>query len=160
MGQPTVADLFPQSLLAATAALVRTSIAVGAAINRAAVEPADLEPATADLMVRLAVSPGNGLRGVEIARQLRIGPTRVSRLIDRAESAGLVQRTPDPHDRRAQYVVLTQSGEEAARRYAPLMADVIDQIIMRTLSSAEQRTFVELLDRVSDAADAVEEVGE
>ena len=86
--------------------------------------------------------------------------TRVSRLVDRAEEAGLVERTPDPEDRRAQHVVLTEKGREAAAAFAPLMTDVIDDLVVDTLSTAERATLIDLLDRVRDRARELIEASE
>ena len=146
------ADLFPDKRLATTGALLEAQTAVSAAIDRLAVEPAGLDPATADLLVRLSKSAACGIRGVDIGEQCQMTATRVSRLVDRAEAAGLVERTPDPEDRRAQHVVLTERGHEAAAVFAPLMTEVIDDLVIDTLSAAEQGTLIELLDRVRDRA--------
>ena len=57
-----------------------------------------------------------------IADRLRIAPRSATDVIDRRESRGLVTRSPDPDDRRAMTVTLTEVGEsvlaevDAARR--------------------------------------------
>ena len=145
-------DLFPDDRLATTGALLEAQSAVAAAIDKLAVDPAGLDPATADLLVRLAKSADCGIRGVDIGEQCQMTATRVSRLVDRAEADGLVERTPDPHDRRAQHVVLTEKGRQAAHRYAPLMIGVLDDLVLETLSADERATLVELLDRLRDRA--------
>jgi DNA-binding MarR family transcriptional regulator len=145
-------DLFPDERLATTGALLDTQLAVGAALTKLAVEPAGLDPGTADLLVRLSKSDTCGIRGVDIGEQCQMTPTRVSRLVDRAEAAGLVERTPDPDDRRAQQVVLTKRGREAARTYAPLMTDVLDDVVFGTLTADERETLIVLLCRVRDRA--------
>ena len=43
-------------------------------------------------------------------------PTAMSRFVDRAERAGVVRREPDPHDRRALQVALTDEGVALLRR--------------------------------------------
>jgi DNA-binding MarR family transcriptional regulator len=146
------ADLFPDERLATTGALLDAQLAVGAALNKLAVEPAGLDPGTADLLVRLSKSDSCGIRGVEIGERCQMTPTRVSRLVDRAEAAGLVERTPDPDDRRAQQVVLTEQGHEAARIYAPLMTGVLDDVVFETLTADERDTLIVLLRRVRDRA--------
>lgn len=78
--------------------------------------------------------------------------TRVSRLLDRAEADGLVKRNPDPTDRRAQHVVLTETGHAAAQRLAPLMNDVLDDLVFETLSAEERATLIDLLTRLRDRA--------
>ena len=150
--ETAAADLFPDDRLATTAALLGAQTAVHAAFTKLAVEPAGLDASTADLLVRLAKSDVCGIRGVEIGEQCLMSPTRVSRLVDRAEAAGYVERQPDPDDRRAQHVVMTESGVEAARTYAPLMDDVLEEIVFADLSADERATLIELLGRVRDRA--------
>jgi len=146
------AGLFSDERLATTGALLEAQMAVAAVIERLAVEPAGLDAATADLLLRLSKSADCGIRGVDIGEQCLMTATRVSRLVDRAEAEGLVERTPDPHDRRAQHVVLTEEGREAARAYAPLMAGVLDDLVFETLSIDERAILIELLDRLRDRA--------
>lgn len=146
------AELFPDEQLATTAALLETQSAVNEALNELAVRPAGLDVATADLLVRLSKSAECGIRGVDIGEQCLMTATRVSRLVDRAEAAGFVERRPAPDDRRAQHVVLTPKGREAARAYAPLMAGVIDELVFQTLTEDERETLIELLYRVRGRA--------
>ena len=89
---------------------------------------------------------------MEIGEHCQMTATRVSRLLDRAEAEGLVKRMPDPTDRRAQHVVLTDAGREAAKRFAPRMSEVIDGLVFETLSEDERATLVGLLQRLSDRA--------
>ena len=152
-----IAGLFPDDRLATTERLLEAQIAVGAALSRHAVEPAGLDPGTADLIVRLAQAPGLGLRGVDIANQLLINPARASRLIDRAEAAGLVERRVDPDDRRAQRVELTSAGEAKARVFAPLMLGVLDEAVFSTFTQSELEALQGLLGRLCDAARLIAE---
>ena len=145
-------DLFSDDRLATTEALLDANTLVGAAISKLAVGPAGLDPATADLLVRLTQSPSCGIRGVDIGEQCQMTATRVSRLLDRAEAEGLVERTPDPTDRRAQHVVLTKDGYEAAARFAPLMNDVLDELVYESLTAEERATLIKLLGKLSDRA--------
>lgn len=151
-GPQAEGDLFPRERLAMTETLLEANALVGAAIEKLAVAPTGLDPATADLLVRLAQSPSCGIRGVDIGAQCQMTATRVSRLLDRAEADGLVRRLPDPSDRRAQHVVLTEAGRTAAARLAPLLHDVIDGLVFETLSADERATLIELLGRLNERA--------
>jgi DNA-binding MarR family transcriptional regulator len=146
------AELFPEVRLAPTGTLLEAQHAVAAVIERLAVGPAGLDAPTAELLMRLAQSADCGIRGVDIGVQCQMTATRVSRLVDRAEADGLVRRTPDPLDRRAQHVVMTEKGHEAAERLAPLMAGVLDELVFETLSARERETLIELLGRLRDRA--------
>src|SRR5690349_19931793 len=69
-----------------------------------------------DLLWALRRSPERRLRVNQLAREVVLSPTAMSRFVDRAEAAGYVRREPDPDDRRALQVVLTDEGLELLRR--------------------------------------------
>ncbi|GAB1264688.1 MarR family winged helix-turn-helix transcriptional regulator [Aurantivibrio infirmus] len=52
-----------------------------------------------------------GLRQVELAEVLELQPITVARLIDQLESTGLVERRPDPSDRRAYKLYQTKKAD-------------------------------------------------
>ncbi|XIE78404.1 MarR family winged helix-turn-helix transcriptional regulator [Streptomyces sp. SBR177] len=52
----------------------------------------------------------------KIAEQLKCEPSNVTGIIDRLESRGLVERRPDPADRRVKVAAPTEQGRETARR--------------------------------------------
>lgn len=56
------------------------------------------------------VSRHEGVRQVELAELLDIQPITLARLIDQLVALGLVQRQPDPDDRRAHRIVLTDAA--------------------------------------------------
>ena len=71
-------------------------------------------------------APGRGLRVNELARAIVLSPTGMSRFADRMEAEGLVRREPDPADRRALQVVLTDGGRDLLRRMWPVYARGIE----------------------------------
>ena len=56
----------------------------------------------------------------ELAREVVLSPTAMSRFVDRVEAAGYVRREPDPADRRALQVVITDEGVALLRRMWPV----------------------------------------
>jgi len=54
---------------------------------------------------------GCGQRQVELAEALDVEPISLSRMHDRLEEAGLVERRPDPDDRRAWQIHLTDKAQ-------------------------------------------------
>ena len=151
-----VARLFPLDHIAPTAALLGANIAVRDAFDRLVNEPTGIDAEMSDLIVRLATATGGGLRGIDIANQLRISPTRVSRLADRAEAEGFIERQPDPLDRRAQRLVLTGAGVEAARRFAPRMDALLQATIYAEFSADEIDMLISMLDRLRHRATRIE----
>jgi DNA-binding MarR family transcriptional regulator len=73
-----------------------------------------------DLLWALRRQPERRLRVNELAREVVLSPTAMSRFVDRAEAAGYVRREPDPDDRRALQVVLTDEGLELLRAMWPV----------------------------------------
>lgn len=138
-----------------TAALLAAQIAVAEAVERRAVAATDLDPTTCDLLLRLGRSRSGELRGADLCRQLRLSPGYVSRRIDRAEAAGLVARRPDPDDRRAQLISMTDAGREALADFEPQLVQVVGEIVHAHLSDDEMATLVDLLDRIEAAATAL-----
>jgi len=65
-----------------------------------------------------------GIRQVELAGLLEVQPITLARLIDQLEQSGLVQRSPDPADRRAYRLYLT----EGAAPHLAAIAEVADAI--------------------------------
>jgi DNA-binding MarR family transcriptional regulator len=58
------------------------------------------------------LSKHGGVRSSELARHLGIAPRSATEVVDALEEKGLVVRTPDPGDRRATQVDLTDRGRE------------------------------------------------
>ncbi len=56
----------------------------------------------------LAVDSTTGV--TELARHAQLNPGAMTRLLDKLEARGLLQRVADPSDRRALHIVLTESG--------------------------------------------------
>ncbi|NLU69243.1 MarR family transcriptional regulator [Streptomyces sp. HNM0574] len=52
----------------------------------------------------------------QVARQLKCEPSNVTGIVDRLESRGLVERRPDPADRRVKVAAVTEEGRETAGR--------------------------------------------
>lgn len=136
----------------ASGALLAADTALGHRIQQEAVAPTGLDPTILDVLVRLDQAPANRLRAVELSRQILMSPSHVSRTLDRAAEIGLVQRVPDPDDRRASLVVLTVAGHQVVEDFAPRLAAVIDRVIDQELNTAEVDMLVELLTRVERAA--------
>ena len=104
-----------------------------------------------DLLWALYRQPERRLRVNELARKVVLSPTATSRFIDRVESAGHVRREPDPSDRRALQIVITDSGVELLRRMWPIYARRIEQHFAAHLGRSGTRVRT-ILERVAESA--------
>lgn len=83
--------------------------------------PGELSAPDLGVLVRLKAQ--EGARSRDLAHALGLDPSTMSRRIASLVERGLIERTPDPADRRAQVLTLTTAGrravtEERARRVA------------------------------------------
>jgi DNA-binding MarR family transcriptional regulator len=62
--------------------------------------------------IRILTGHEDGVRSSELAHHLHIAPRSATEVVDALEAKGLVQRSPDPTDRRATLVSLTPRGVE------------------------------------------------
>lgn len=127
------------------AALLRRGRALSWEIARE-VHP-NLEPNAYGLLLWLRRS--GSIRLTDLATRLGIGKGTLSRQIHGLEGLGLVRRDPDPDDRRASQLRLT---EEGTRRFDAARAARLGQI-RRTMESWPKRDvadFARLLHRFND----------
>src|ERR1700694_1456582 len=71
-----------------------------------------LSGAWLEVLLRLHRTPGGAMRINEIAAQVTLPASSFSRLADRMEDEGLVERHPDPRHRRATLLHVTSAGEQ------------------------------------------------
>ncbi len=77
-----------------------------------------------------------GLRAVELARRAGLEPSTTTGLLDRMEADGLIERRPDPTDRRALTIHLTAQGR-ALRE--PVLGVVARMLARATRGISPQR---------------------
>lgn len=81
-----------------------------------------------------------------LAQKLRCEPSNVTGIVDRLEGRGLVERRPDPNDRRVKLAAATAEG----RRVARSLRDSLDfaREPLAGLSTAERESLRDLLQRM------------
>lgn len=72
----------------------------------------DLDLHVGQELTIVVLSETDGLRQSELAERLNVEPPTVTKTVQNLEEAGLVERSPDPDDARAQRVVLTERGDD------------------------------------------------
>ena len=70
----------------------------------------ELDLTQAQSQVLIHISRNQGMKQSELADILEVQPISIGRLIDRMEAAGWVERRPDPSDRRAINLYLTDKA--------------------------------------------------
>jgi len=105
----------------------------------------DLEPGWHDVLATLRrTGPPYRLRASEFTSALMLTSSGTTKRLDRLERAGLVERTPDPDDRRGILIGLTAAGRE--RIDAATEAHLENERrLLDALTEAERRRLAELL---------------
>jgi DNA-binding MarR family transcriptional regulator len=106
------------------------------------------------VLVRLARTPGNRLRMSQLAEEMSLSTSGLTRLVDRIEEEGLVTRESCPTDRRGSFAVLSTAGEHKVAEATPVHLDGIQQYLTGVLSAAERRVLDRALRKVRVAGRA------
>ena len=87
------------------------------------------------------------LNQATLADQMDMEPITLSRLIDRMEQASLIERRPDPGDRRAHRLYLTENARPMVAKFRAVAADCIGNAFAG-VSDAEMDMVSEVLTKV------------
>jgi len=101
-----------------------------------------------DVLANLGMS--EGITQQELAERLLVTKGNVCGLLDRMESADLVERRPSPTDRRANHLFLTDKGRASLKAAFPVHLGMIQECLGR-LTGAEQSELDELLGKIESA---------
>jgi DNA-binding MarR family transcriptional regulator len=110
-----------------------------------------------DVLVHLSDAPDGSLRMHDLASHVLLSKSGLTRLVDRMEAAGVVERAPCPRDRRVVYARLTARGRDAFQRAAPIAFRGVNEHFSRHLAPAEERAFTSALGKMLDALEGAPE---
>ncbi|GAA3789937.1 MarR family winged helix-turn-helix transcriptional regulator [Streptomyces phyllanthi] len=102
------------------------------------------------LILGRAGEPGLSMRAIAQEQVLTTGGA--TRLVDRMEVAGLVERAEDPDDRRGRLVRLTERGEQTAVRASRVHVENIRRYFLAPLPAEDHDRFAEDLRVLSHSA--------
>ena len=94
--------------------------------------------------LRLLTRAGGSVRIGELAARLEVVPRSATSMVDALEAAGLVERTPDPIDRRSILVGLTDSGVDLLARLGRARRASAESLFAR-LDAAQREQLLKLL---------------
>jgi len=98
--------------------------------------------AQARLLLSLGKFPGRNQ--TFYADNLEVEPITLCRMVDRMEENAMIERRPDPGDRRARLLFLTEQAESEMERIRSALTVLIDQM-HKGLSAAQRQSMSEML---------------
>ncbi|MFT5223863.1 MAG: DNA-binding MarR family transcriptional regulator [Glaciecola sp.] len=105
-----------------------------------------------DVLVNLSEADDHRLRMQELAAGIVLSKSGLTRLVQRMQDAGLVQREPCPGDRRGVFAVMTAAGYARLREAAPAHIDGVARHFAANLTDQEVRVLGVALTKVKAAA--------
>jgi DNA-binding MarR family transcriptional regulator len=101
-----------------------------------------------DVLIQLYHAPDRRLRRVDLARQVLLTPSGITRLLDGLERAGWVDKASCDSDARVTYAVLTDEGTTKVETANAEHKSDIEELFASSFSVDEQRVLAELLGRL------------
>lgn len=109
-----------------------------------------------DVLLELSAAPDDRLTMGDLGERVVLSRTRVSRVVDELEAAGLVRREINAGDRRSAYAVLTEAGRTTFATAAPVYRAAITTLFAAGLTDAELAAVRDTLGKVRARLDAEE----
>jgi len=103
-----------------------------------------------EVILRLARSPRQRLRMSDLAAQVTMSASGLSRAVDRLERDGLVERVACPTDRRSVYAALTDLGRARVDGLLPAHLRHIEEEFIGPLDAADRADLERILRRLRD----------
>ncbi len=101
-----------------------------------------------DVLLQLALARRRRLRMSELADRLLLSRSGATRLIDRLERQGMVERISCEGDRRGQWAVLTREGRRRLREASPTHLRGVSRHFLDVIPPEERRQLSRILGRL------------
>jgi MarR family 2-MHQ and catechol resistance regulon transcriptional repressor len=106
-----------------------------------------------EVLLLLAREPDRKLRRTDLAQEVRLSPSGVTRMLDRLEASGLVEKGSCATDARVTYAVLTDAGQSKLEECSPDHFAAVERLLGARFDEEELVSLAELLGRVTSAED-------
>lgn len=103
-----------------------------------------------DALLEIDKADAEGIRPFELKERLLLPQYGMSRLLDRMEKAGFIDRQDVEDDGRGQVVRLTQKGRNIRQAMWPVYAKALTQSVEQRVSEQEATELARLLKKLAD----------
>ncbi len=101
-----------------------------------------------EVLLRLARAPDRMMRRVDLAQQVVLTPSGITRLLDGLQSCGFVEKAACDSDARVSYAKLTDAGREKLKTATDDHVASIRALFGDRFNDEELRTLCDFLDRL------------
>lgn len=110
-------------------------------------EAIDLQPPLFRILNLIDAAEGRSQQA--IGAGIEVPPSRMVALVDELERRGLVERRPDPKDRRVRALFLTAKGKKTLARGREI-ATAHERELTKDMPAADRKRLIELLQQIVD----------
>jgi DNA-binding MarR family transcriptional regulator len=119
----------------------------------------DLSLPEYEALLRIAESPNGRLRMSQLASEVELSKSGVTRLIDRLVDDGFVQRCQCSHDARGAEAVLTPDGQERLRAALGTYLRGLDRLLVEPIDPSDRAALERAMSAISRSAGEVPGTG-
>ncbi len=148
---PAVHELTAEQL-AAWRGLLRVHSALVKSLDAELIAGHELPLSSYEVLINLQAAPGRRRRMAELADSVLLSRSGMTRLVDRLERDGLLERDTCASDGRGTFAVLTDAGEDMLRRARATHLDGVRERFLRHFSEGELRSLASFWERVVPGA--------
>ena len=142
------AQISPQLELGAWKSFLRAHAAVTRELSAELVSAHGLTINDYEVLFWLSRAAPEGVKRVELAQQVLLTPSGITRLLAGLERSGYVERANCATDARVSYARLTDEGRTKLREAAETHLAGIQRVYLERFSESEQATLADLLGRL------------
>lgn len=129
-------------------AFLFSSARVNREIDRRLTEAGMVDIAVYDVLLRLEDAPERRMKMTDLAEAVIFSKSGITRLVDRLEKEGLVERQSCPSDRRRVHAFLTDKGLAERERAWPVYRQGILDLFAANMTREEAATVEKILGRM------------
>jgi len=129
--------------------LVETNARMSRRLGAVLESQCDLPLAWFEVLLQLRLAPEGRLKMTQIADAIVHSTGGTTRLVDRLEESGLVERRGCPSDRRAIHVEITAEGNERLNQALDAHLGYLERALAARLDGSERATLTTLLTKLN-----------
>lgn len=138
---------------AAWPVFLRTSVLVIDVLDRELRAAVGLQLTWFDVLAQLSKTSDGRMPMKQLAANILLSKSGITRLVDRMETAGLIRRDSCATDGRVVYATLTPQGRKIFREAAPLAFKGVEEHFARHVTQKEAESLVAILSKILRAED-------
>lgn len=142
--------LSTQASIEVFVALLRAHAATTRQLNAQLLSEHGLTINNYEVLLRLSRSPDRRMRRVDLASEVLLTASGITRLLDGLERSGYVERGACDSDRRVVYAVLTDAGAEKVEAAGASHRAQIQELLTARLDDSELESLAALLARLGE----------